>query len=74
MGEVVQFPEQIRIQDFESLEATKAAIRQCFGAVVGAYHGKPELSDMMFAMAKAQEGFDLMKSYWIQVAMIEAQK
>ena len=64
MGTVVEFPVTIRMEDFMAEEATKQQIRQCFGCVVGLFHGKPDANDMLLALAKMDEAVTLMRAYW----------
>ena len=65
MGEIVQFPETLRMSDFMAEEATKQQIRQRLGCAVGLFHGKPDADDMLLALSKMDDAMTLMRSYWL---------
>ena len=63
MGEIVQFPETLRMSDFMAEAALKQQIRQCLGCVVGLFHGQPSADEMLLALTKLDEAMTLMQSY-----------
>lgn len=63
MGEIVQFPETLRMSDFMAEAALKQQIRQCLGCVVGMFHGQPSADEMLLALTKLDEAMTLMQSY-----------
>ena len=64
MSNVVEFPAQVRVQDFMAEEALKQQVRQCLGCAVGLFHGQPGAADMILALEKMDEAMTLMRSYW----------
>jgi predicted TPR repeat methyltransferase len=49
MSNVLEFPAQVRVQDFMAEEAVKQQVRQCLGCAVGLFHGQPGAADMILA-------------------------
>lgn len=74
MDNVIAFPAQVRIQAFEEQEAIKARFRQVMGAIIGTYHNDPTFEEQLACFKAMGDAFELMSQFYINKALLEAQR